>query len=676
MGDEAKGEIDVTVTPAVSRASLQEPDEDAGKCGYGDCTPNCLQRFHNPPWLLASLCFMVIVQGFIVTGLMGSVISTLERRFNLSSTQTGLIATTYDMSVALVLIPVTYYGGHQHKGKWLAYGSIIMGVGSLVMVIPQFTTDVYKIGSSHLTYCSASSVNTTARPECLTNENLSDYIYVFILSQFLIGLGASPMFSLTFVYLDENLSSDSSALYIGIYYAVSILGPALGFLLGGYFLNTYGDVGFVDVTSLAITKDDPQWYGAWWIGYILCGILALIAAFPLFCYARELPGAAARRHKSYKETDEHSNESGFGTSLKDLPAALKNIFQIPTFVLLALCDSLEALAVAGAATFMPKYLETQYGLSSGLASIVAGGVMIPAGGGGAILGGIIIKKWKLGCSSIMKGCIVALTLSSFFTIAVLASCPNRDIAGVTVPYFTNTSLTTISSCNADCNCRFYAYDPVCADERIEYLTPCFAGCTNFTGQTQSCRCTEGTNQILKYGACPATCTFLPLFLTALFFIIFFGFCASTPTVQATLRCVPFKQRSLATGVSWIFVRCLGAIPSPLIFGALLDGVCLKWGEHCGEKTSCQIYANEQASYRVVIGVLSCKVMAVLFMVLAWKMYRPPQDAEPLENHVYLEAKGETNMALDMDGTAPNGDVNSMVKLDSTGSNGGPVSSRL
>jgi organic anion transporter 4A len=61
--------------------------------------------------------------------------------------------------------------------------------------------------------------------------------------------------------------------------------------------------------------------------------------------------------------------------------------------------------------------------------------MIPAGGGGAILGGFVIKKWKLDCSNIMKGCIITLSLSALCTIGVLASCPNRDIAGVTVPYF-------------------------------------------------------------------------------------------------------------------------------------------------------------------------------------------------------------------------------------------------
>jgi hypothetical protein len=116
----------------------------------------------------------------------------------------------------------------------------------------------------------------------------------------------------------------------------------------------------------------------------------------------------------------------------------------------------------------------------------------------------------------------------------------------------------------------------------------------------------------------------------------------------------------------------GAIPSPLIFGSLLDGVCLKWGERCGQKTSCQIYANEQASYRVIVGILSCKVLAVLFMVLAWKMYRPPQDAVPLDKEGTLE--GEVNAAFKVGGLdAPRGEINKGLELEGTSPNGGSVS---
>ena len=54
-------------------------------------------------------------QGFIINGLINVVISTLERRFDLPSTKTGLIASTYDISTATLVVFVSYYGEKRHK---------------------------------------------------------------------------------------------------------------------------------------------------------------------------------------------------------------------------------------------------------------------------------------------------------------------------------------------------------------------------------------------------------------------------------------------------------------------------------------------------------------------------------------------------------------------------------
>ena len=48
-------------------------------------------------------------------------------------------------------------------------------------------------------------------------------------------------------YLDENLKPAMSAFYMGIFYSMAIIGPAVGFILGGYFLSIYTDFRSVDV---------------------------------------------------------------------------------------------------------------------------------------------------------------------------------------------------------------------------------------------------------------------------------------------------------------------------------------------------------------------------------------------------------------------------------------------
>ena len=47
-------------------------------------------------------------------------------------------------------------------------------------------------------------------------------------------------------YLDENLTAKMSSLYVGIFFAVAIFGPAVGYILGGYFLSLFTDFDSVD----------------------------------------------------------------------------------------------------------------------------------------------------------------------------------------------------------------------------------------------------------------------------------------------------------------------------------------------------------------------------------------------------------------------------------------------
>ena len=94
----------------------------------------------NPRWLLACLSLAAIVQGMIFTNV---VISSIERRFGLHSTQSGIIAGSYDFGSLLAVIPVTYFGGRPgaSKAAYIASGMFVMGSGSLLFASPHFLTD-------------------------------------------------------------------------------------------------------------------------------------------------------------------------------------------------------------------------------------------------------------------------------------------------------------------------------------------------------------------------------------------------------------------------------------------------------------------------------------------------------------------------------------------------------
>ena len=47
-------------------------------------------------------------------------------------------------------------------------------------------------------------------------------------------------------YIHENLTARMSSLYLGIFYAMSALGAAGGFILGGFLVSLYTDFDRVD----------------------------------------------------------------------------------------------------------------------------------------------------------------------------------------------------------------------------------------------------------------------------------------------------------------------------------------------------------------------------------------------------------------------------------------------
>ena len=76
------------------------------------------------------------------------------------------------------------------------------------------------------------------------------------------------------------------------------------------------------------------------------------------------------------------------------------------------------------------------------------------------------------------------------------------------------------------------------------------------------------------------------------------------------RVVPNQMRSFAVGVQFIFFRLLGAIPGPILFGAIIDKACLQWQtRQCdGSRGSCWIYSSRD----MALGFLIISTKNLLF----------------------------------------------------------------
>ncbi|XP_043288707.1 solute carrier organic anion transporter family member 4A1 isoform X2 [Venturia canescens] len=645
-----------------------EADERAAKCGWLWFRPSYLQKFRTAKWALFWLCWAGAMQGMVVNGFINVVITTIEKRFGLRSSQTGLIAGGYDIASFFLLVPVSYLGGRSKasKPRYIGAGVVALGLGSLVFASPHYLAGTYRGGERSENVCqdftnSSYSTNSHSCDGLNTEHNDVEpysglYLAIFLVAQLLQGAGAAPFFTLGVTYIDENVSKKMSSVYLGIYYTMAVIGPAMGYVIGGELLKIYTDFPVVDPATIGLTPDSNVWIGAWWIGFLAAAVICFAVAIPLLAFPAILPGseelAKDRISEAHKGTSGSSNgtEEAF-SKIRQMPKELAQLLKNPAFFMLNLAGASDGFLIAGFASFLPKLIENQFSVSASSAALLIGLVTVPAGGGGTFLGGYLVKRWNLSCSGILKFCLLATAACVVFTLCFALNCPNLEFAGLTVPYHATQSgpPNLESTCNKACGCFNVDFDPICGSDGITYYSPCHAGChrgrtINDVKVYEECSCIDaaplnttstsetGANVITSYEAinttCPSGCGHLWLFAVLAFGIMFMTFLCTMPALSSTLRVVRDEQRSFALGIQWIKVRILGTIPAPIIFGALIDDTCILWHESCEDgRGACLVYDNLYMSRYMLALAFIGKAATLLFFFMAWWFYVPPTTSD-------------------------------------------------
>ena len=75
-----------------------------------------------------------------------------------------------------------------------------------------------------------------------------------------------------------------------------MIGPALGYVIGGQFLELYVDF-YKDSEVPEMSSKDPNWVGAWWLGFIFVWALSWICGIFLFLYPATLPNNKTSLHR-------------------------------------------------------------------------------------------------------------------------------------------------------------------------------------------------------------------------------------------------------------------------------------------------------------------------------------------------------------------------------------------
>ncbi|XP_041340326.1 solute carrier organic anion transporter family member 1C1-like isoform X2 [Pyrgilauda ruficollis] len=557
-----------------------------------------------------------------------STITQIERRFDIPSSLVGVIDGSFEIGNLLIIILVSYFGAKLHRPRIIGAGCLIMSAGTFLIAMPQFFMGRYRYERFPSTINSSVSLS-----PCLQDKNQTP----------LSALEKSP-----------------AKINAGCVQTVAIIGPIFGFLLGSLCAKLYVDIGFVDLDSVTISPKDVQWVGAWWLGYLIAGVISILAGIPFWFLPRHLPRPESRKDSS--SSSEHSKfiieeNKDQGTSswqqaklaemAKDFLPSLKNLFGNPVYILYLCASIIQFNSLIGMVTYKPKYIEQQYGQTSSKTNFVIGLINIPAVAFGIFSGGLIMKRFGVGVVGAAK-----LSLgSSFFGYLLLLSlfamgCGNSEVAGLTVSYhgakpMSDHEQALFSECNSGCSCSRNDWDPICGDNGVTYVSACLAGCraSNGTGKNTvffNCSCVRtfesSQSSSAVVGPCQKGNECPKMFLYFLVISVITSYTLSvggTPGYILLLRCIKPHLKSFALGIYTLAIRVLAGIPAPVYFGVAIDTTCLKWGsKRCGGRGACRLYDSSALRY-VYLGLTLVLGMVSIFFSVAvlWVLRKrsSPQD---------------------------------------------------
>ncbi|KAM4670557.1 solute carrier organic anion transporter family member 1A2-like isoform 1-T1 [Amazona ochrocephala] len=598
---------------------------EAEKQGAGDkfCCISKLKVF----LLALSLAFV----GKTMSGAyMNSLFTQLERQFNIPASLVGIINGSFEIGNLLLIAFVSYFGAKLHRPRIIALGCTVMSFGCLFISIPHFLFGRYRIESTI-----SQQENFSVMPLCLVNQSLfslpteepsrecekepGSLLWIFVMVGNIVrGMGETPIMPLGISYLEDFAKAENSPFYLGCLHTATVIGPFLGLLLASFCAELFVDLGSVDAEDITITTTDARWVGAWWLGILICASLNLLAGIPFWFLPRSLlkegesNESVETRKKSVVPLQENNKNEAKQTMYeiaKDFIPFLKALLHNPVYMLFICITVLQFNAFNGMLSFMPKYVEQQFGKSASDAIFLIGVYNLPVICVGYFFGGLLMKKFKTNIYQAAKIAFwVSLLEYLLYFGAYWTICNTSPVAGLTVSYegieqVSYEESTLLAGCNRDCDCPLTIWDPVCGNNGITYVSSCLAGCKSSRGTGKSmvfenCTCVAASgfssqNISATLGQCDGeeNCEKMLHYFLILSLVCSFIFSlAAMPGYMVLIRSLTPEEKSFGVGIHGLASRVFAGIPSPIYFGALIDTTCLKWGTMtCGEEGACRIY---------------------------------------------------------------------------------------
>ncbi|CAG0881628.1 unnamed protein product [Cyprideis torosa] len=523
MGKETPKSFDKYASSPVPAADEEEggvlnaDSKDDFRCGIGNYHPGCIQPCASTWGFMIIYTIISFIQGMFFTYFL-AVLTTIERRFGFKSRTSGFVMSGNEISQILLSLVLNYFGGKGHRPRWIAFGMLCISFGLFLLASPHWflgtgnevKANLKGSGNGDLmmlmrqrSLCKVPppralqtnpdfTVNDSnpvfqgmipLKSNCEDGDDARAGSVIIFISLFVAGIGVCMFYSLGFSFIDDQVKATQSSILIGISSSFRVIGPFCGFVLGYACLSIYVD----PTVDPGITKDDPRWVGAWWLGFILLAVPLFVTSIALMFFPKQLPTPYNLRKlqrvctmplktEDIDGIDRQFSERGqLPSSINELKDVLGRLLKNKLYVCNCISACLHIIGGIGFFTFLPKYYQSQFRKTPSDSSIMTGVSAVLVQALGLVVGGYVIKRFKPHARYVYGYILICVTVYAIGQIGLMnIGCDKITLHGTETP---NGQWDLNAPCNADCNCRPTRFSPVCGEDgKTHYFSPCFAGC--------------------------------------------------------------------------------------------------------------------------------------------------------------------------------------------------------
>ncbi|XP_059156683.1 solute carrier organic anion transporter family member 3A1-like [Physella acuta] len=633
-------------------------------CGIGKFRSSFFGTYFSNLYMFSFFIGLSTLFTMMVDRIVPIQLQSLEKQFNIDNAEAGLFTTATTIGLMSTILFAGHFTRNSHIPVIVGVAGIAQGVFLMVPAVFQLTDpktlEELTYGNSSVTSSSSdqymctqanNSSNDSSQNSNRDEVNRAAFIVVVIVQ---VLKGVTDTFHSNFlptVYLDNNaIDKSKMSIFMGIRQLFSNLAGPIGTEVNGVLTEIP-----VDLKPTDMSPKDGRFIAAWWLSFLVFGLGTLISSFPLILFPKHLiprdtqkksleeatvsfagihtdgkrPDMQAPSEPTIVTTKETSRRVSLTGDvayskvelkpsssrlelLKDFPAAMLRLVKRPVYILILVDIAIISIPTKGIAMFRNMYITNEYNVPMSEVAY-ASGISDAIGH----ITGTLVSTWLSSRVHTNTGYIwIMLTTYLLQTcmnpLSILFGCDNQIVYGHVGEYGLAVNLTD------GCDCDGKKQLLVCADDGNSYLSPCYAGCRSVVGKMFTDCALNTTGRTAVPGLCPSDCqTNFIVYIAIQGAQKFFDGVSQIPRQLLLLRMVDPRDRAFAMSFFMFFYNIV-AIPSPNIFGTVIDATCL-----VRDDKVCTVYDRDQIRYflsgvDMAINVVVTITLCINLLLFRWE----------------------------------------------------------